>query len=90
MIKGKDVLMYCTGGVRCGRVSALLKTVNDEIGEVYQLQGGIEKYLQEFPDRNKNAIAGKRQQLRRRSIFSWIEERVETFSTTPWILSTMG
>jgi len=45
-LKGKQVLMYCTGGVRCERASALLKReYGDDINEVYQLQGGIEKYV---------------------------------------------
>ncbi len=33
------MLMYCTGGVRCERASALLKSkYGDNVGEVYQLQ----------------------------------------------------
>ena len=57
-LRGKNVLMYCTGGVRCERASALLKykmEKDPEIKElgiqgVYQLQGGIDKYFKEFPD----------------------------------------
>ena len=57
-LKGKNVLMYCTGGIRCERATALLKykMENDPeiknlgIQEVYQLQGGIDKYFKEFPD----------------------------------------
>jgi predicted sulfurtransferase len=57
-LKGKQVLMYCTGGIRCERASALLKykMANDpsmqqlNIKGVYQLQGGIDKYFKEFPD----------------------------------------
>lgn len=40
---------YCTGGIRCERGSAALK----ELGvckDVYQLEGGVHKYLEEFPD----------------------------------------
>lgn len=56
-LKGKQVLMYCTGGVRCERASALLKfkmEKDPEIKElgikgVFQLQGGIDKYFKEFP-----------------------------------------
>lgn len=69
-LKGKDVLMYCTGGVRCERASAYLKT---QLGEklqlkgVYQLEGGIEKYLQEFPDggywKGKNFVFDKREAI---------------------------
>lgn len=45
-IKGKNVLMYCTGGVRCERASALLrgKLEGEDRGlgvkGVFQLQGG--------------------------------------------------
>ena len=57
-LKGKQVLMYCTGGIRCERASALLryKMETDEsvqelgIQNVYQLQGGIDKYFKQFPD----------------------------------------
>jgi hypothetical protein len=38
-ITGKNVLMYCTGGVRCERASALLKSkFGDAVNGVYQLQ----------------------------------------------------
>jgi len=65
-LKGKEVLMYCTGGVRCERASAYLKKeIGDEIKGVYQLQGGVEKYLQEFQDggfwRGKNFVFDKRE-----------------------------
>lgn len=50
-LEGKQVLMYCTGGVRCERASALLKTkIGDKVGGVFQLQGGVEKYFKAFPD----------------------------------------
>lgn len=72
MLRGKQVLMYCTGGVRCERASALLRTKieNEEdtkalgIKGVYQLQGGIDKYFRDFPDggwwRGKNYVFDKR------------------------------
>lgn len=44
----KQVLMYCTAGVRCERASAFLKMKGLE--EVYQLDGGIHRYLDAFPD----------------------------------------
>ncbi len=46
--KGKKVLMYCTGGVRCERASALLKAMTSP-AEVYQLHGGIHAYQEQFP-----------------------------------------
>ena len=50
-LKGKQVLLYCTGGVRCERASALINhQIGKEIKGVYQLHGGVEKYMQEFPD----------------------------------------
>lgn len=47
--KDKQVLMVCTGGVRCERASAYVK----EAGiakKVYQLEGGIHRYIEQFPD----------------------------------------
>jgi len=41
----KEVFMYCTGGVRCERFSALVK--NRFPGtSVYQLEGGIQRYME--------------------------------------------
>jgi UPF0176 protein len=39
------VAMYCTGGIRCEKATALLKARG--FSEVYHLQGGILKYLEE-------------------------------------------
>ena len=41
------VAMFCTGGIRCEKATALLKA--EGIGEVYHLEGGILKYLEEVP-----------------------------------------
>ncbi|NWR76835.1 TSTD2 protein, partial [Centropus unirufus] len=49
LFKDKRVLMYCTGGIRCERGSAYLRS-KAVCKEVYQLKGGIHKYLEEFPD----------------------------------------
>uniref|UniRef100_A0A8D0GMZ1 Thiosulfate sulfurtransferase/rhodanese-like domain-containing protein 2 n=1 Tax=Sphenodon punctatus TaxID=8508 RepID=A0A8D0GMZ1_SPHPU len=49
LFKNKRVLMYCTGGIRCERGSAYLRS-KGICKEVYQLKGGIHKYLEEFPD----------------------------------------
>ena len=46
-LKGKKVIMYCTGGVRCETASVLLK--NEGIEDVYQVEGGIYNYCQEYP-----------------------------------------
>ncbi|KAG9486613.1 hypothetical protein GDO78_006795 [Eleutherodactylus coqui] len=47
--KDKTVLMYCTGGIRCERGSAYLRS-KAVCKEIYQLKGGIHKYLEQFPD----------------------------------------
>ncbi|XP_053558677.1 thiosulfate sulfurtransferase/rhodanese-like domain-containing protein 2 [Bombina bombina] len=49
LFRDKTVLMYCTGGIRCERGSAYLRS-KAICKEVYQLKGGIHKYLEQFPD----------------------------------------
>lgn len=44
----KKVAMFCTGGIRCEKSTALLK--EQGYGEVYHLEGGILKYLEEVPE----------------------------------------
>lgn len=41
--KSQPLLLYCTGGIRCEKASAYLKSAGFE--NVYQLQGGIVNYL---------------------------------------------
>lgn len=41
------VAMFCTGGIRCEKASAYLAELG--FSEVYQLHGGILKYLEEMP-----------------------------------------
>ncbi|MDH5828626.1 rhodanese-related sulfurtransferase [Sphingobacterium faecium] len=43
--KGKKILTYCTGGIKCEKASALLLAEGFE--DVYQLHGGIIKYGKE-------------------------------------------
>ncbi|MGB1239052.1 MAG: rhodanese-related sulfurtransferase [Pseudomonadales bacterium] len=43
--KNKKVAMFCTGGIRCEKSTAYLKEQGFE--EVYHLEGGILKYLEE-------------------------------------------
>ncbi|MEH6444077.1 MAG: rhodanese-related sulfurtransferase [Oceanospirillaceae bacterium] len=45
--KNKKVAMFCTGGIRCEKSTAYLKEQGFE--EVYHLEGGILKYLEEVP-----------------------------------------
>ncbi len=47
-LKDKKVLIYCTGGIRCEKASAVLK--RSGVGEVYQLHGGIINYGKEIPN----------------------------------------
>jgi UPF0176 protein len=45
-VKQKKVAMFCTGGIRCEKASAYLLEKGFE--QVYQLDGGILKYLEEI------------------------------------------
>ena len=46
--KHKKVAMFCTGGIRCEKSTAYLK--EQGFDEVYHLDGGILKYLEEVPE----------------------------------------
>lgn len=45
--KHKKVAMFCTGGIRCEKASAYL--LSQGFDQVYHLEGGILKYLEEVP-----------------------------------------
>ncbi|RUS97504.1 UPF0176 protein [Dulcicalothrix desertica PCC 7102] len=45
--KHKKVAMFCTGGIRCEKASSYMMSQGFE--QVYHLQGGILKYLEEVP-----------------------------------------
>ncbi len=47
-IKGKPVVTYCTGGIRCEVLSALMKKRGFK--EVYQIEGGIVTYGEKYAD----------------------------------------
>jgi UPF0176 protein len=47
-IKDKPVVTYCTGGIRCEVLSALMKERGFQ--EVYQIDGGIVKYGEKYGD----------------------------------------
>jgi UPF0176 protein len=47
-LKDKPVVTYCTGGIRCEILSALMK--NRGFQDVYQIDGGIVKYGETFGD----------------------------------------
>lgn len=44
-IAGRKVAMFCTGGIRCEKATAYLKA--EGVAEVFHLQGGILRYLEE-------------------------------------------
>lgn len=46
--KDKPIVTYCTGGIRCEILSAMMK--NRGFKEVYQIDGGIVKYGEKFGD----------------------------------------
>ena len=41
-LKDKPVVTYCTGGIRCEILSALMKTA--DLKKIYQIDGGIVRY----------------------------------------------
>ncbi|XP_023759821.1 rhodanese-like domain-containing protein 6 [Lactuca sativa] len=49
-IRGKQILMYCTGGIRCEVASAYIKSKGEGFENVFQLYGGIQRYMEEFPE----------------------------------------
>lgn len=47
-LKGKKIVTYCTGGIRCEKASAFL--IENGFSNVWQLKGGILDFGKEFPD----------------------------------------
>jgi len=47
-LKDKNIVAYCTGGIRCEKASAFLK--KNGFKNVLQLKGGILRFGKEFPD----------------------------------------
>jgi UPF0176 protein len=47
-LKDKPIITYCTGGIRCEVLSAVMKSRGFE--EVYQIQGGIVRYGEQYGD----------------------------------------
>lgn len=47
-MKHKKIAMYCTGGIRCEKASSYM--LNQGFETVYQLKGGILKYLETIPE----------------------------------------
>lgn len=56
--KEKDVIMYCTGGIRCEKATAFFKHKGFE--NLYQLDGGIIEYARQAKEQNiPNKFVGK-------------------------------
>lgn len=56
--KSKNIVMYCTGGIRCEKASAFLK--HKGYDRVYQLEGGIIEYARQVKDQGiENKFLGK-------------------------------
>jgi UPF0176 protein len=56
--KDKNLLMYCTGGIRCEKASAWMKHLGFK--NVFQLEGGIIKYARDVKEQNlENKFIGK-------------------------------
>jgi len=56
--KDKNIVMYCTGGIRCEKASAYFRHKGFE--NVYQLEGGIIEYARQAQDQNlENKFIGK-------------------------------
>ena len=70
-LHGKKVLMYCTGGIRCERASALMDVLTktsegsfETAGPPIMVRGGIERYMKTFPEggfwKGKNYLFDRR------------------------------
>ncbi len=56
--RGKNLLMYCTGGIRCEKASAWMKYKG--FSNVYQLEGGIIEYTRQVRQKGlENKFIGK-------------------------------
>ena len=47
-LAGRKVAMFCTGGIRCEKATAYLRSLG--LREVFHLRGGILRYLEEVPE----------------------------------------
>jgi UPF0176 protein len=56
--KDKNIVMYCTGGIRCEKASAWMK--HKGFNKVYQLNGGIIEYARQIKEQGlENKFIGK-------------------------------
>ena len=73
-LKDQPVVTYCTGGVRCEVLSAMM--INRGFQEVYQLAGGIVRYGEKYGD------AG----LWEGSLYVFDNRKAVTFSPEPAVI----
>ncbi len=52
--KDKNIIMYCTGGIRCEKASAYM--LHNGFGNVFHLEGGIINYAQQIKEQGKNSL----------------------------------
>ena len=52
-LRGKTVVSFCTGGIRCEKAAILMQEIG--LSDVYQLEGGILKYFEHYPHGNGHA-----------------------------------
>lgn len=56
--KDRNIVMYCTGGIRCEKASAYLKY--NGFSKVFHLEGGIIEYVRQVKEKNlENKFKGK-------------------------------
>ena len=64
--EGKDVVMYCTGGVRCERTSVMVNALT-KVNQLRHLENGIHAYVEKYPDgyfRGRNYVFDDRVSLK--------------------------
>lgn len=54
-MRGKKILTYCTGGIRCEKATAYMRQVLPQDTEIFMLDGGIHNYI-EWCKSNKDDI----------------------------------
>ena len=59
LLANKEVLMYCTGGIRCEKASAFIRRTVPAVQQVNHLKGGIHKYLESYGNREDSLWHGK-------------------------------
>ncbi|KAI8059736.1 Rhodanese-like domain-containing protein [Thamnidium elegans] len=54
-MRGKKILTYCTGGIRCEKATAYMRQVLPQETEIFMLDGGIHNYI-EWCKSNKDQV----------------------------------